>query len=204
MCCVKSEQQCCLILSGATTAVQKCVLLSLLRRAQSLRLYEGHPVRPHVRVQIPFRFEHLPAHFAFGVRRPVGEVQLVLSLALVVAAAASSVAPRQALRLLQPVDDEEVSGQRRVGGVAEAALPTLEGRAVELVLREVLVEGGDVLGGETADGALVNFEDVHLELLQRLRVGAPGAQAGRPLIVLLLPLLAEGLWRGWRGCIRAL
>lgn len=61
-----------------------------------------------------------------------------------------------------------MSGQRTVGGVAEAALLTLVGRAIGLVLGNVLVESRDVLGGEAADGTLVNFKDVHLEPLQWL------------------------------------
>jgi len=147
-----------------------------------------------VSVQVPLGFKHTPAHFAFGTRCPVCNVQLVLPPTLVVVLAPSGVAA-EALRLLQPVDDEEVSGQRAAGGEARAALRTLVGRAVGLVLGNVLVENRGVLGGEAADGTLVDFEDVHLEPLQRLRVGAPGVQARRPFFLCLLPLGAEGLER---------
>ena len=135
--------------------------MSLLRRAQSLRLYERHPMCPHVSVQVSLRLEHLPAHFAFCIWRPIWNVQLVLPLTLVVVLA-PPVVSSETLRLLQPMDNEEVSGQRAVGGVAQAALLTLVGRAVRLVLGNVLVESCDVLGGEAADGTLVNFKDVHL------------------------------------------
>lgn len=152
---------------------------------------------PHVSIQVSFRFKHLPAHFAFGVGRPVvvlvRNIQLILSLTLIVVLAPSVVAA-ETLRLLQPMDDEEVSGQRAVGGVAQAALLALVGRAVGLVLGNVLVKSRDVLCGEAADGALVNFKDVHLEPLQRLRVRGPGVQTWRTLILFWLPFGAEGLW----------
>ena len=118
-------------------------------------------------VQFPLRVKRLPAHFAFGVWRPV--VVFVRHVRLVLVAAAPSVAPGETLRLFQPMDDEAVSGQRGVRGVAEAALLTLVRRSVRLVLGKVLVEGADVLAGEAANGALVNFENVDFELLQRLR-----------------------------------
>ena len=82
-----------------------------------------------------------------------------------------------------------------MGGVAQAALLTLIGRSVRLVLGNVLVEGSDILGGEAADSTLVNFEDVHLEPLQRLQVGAPGVQTRRPFIFVWLPLGALPLKR---------
>lgn len=53
-------------------------------------------------------------------------------------------------------------------GVAQATLLTLIGRAVRLVLGNMLVERCDVLSGEAADCTLVDFKDVHLESLQRL------------------------------------
>lgn len=153
-------------------------------------------MRPHVSVQMSLRFKHLPAHFAFGARRAVvvlvRDVQLVLPLALLVLLA-PPVVSGEALRLLQPMHDEEVSGQRAVGGVAQAALLTLVGGAVGLVLGNVLVESGDVFGGEAAHGALVDFEDVHLESLQRLRVGSPGVQTWRPLSLFCLPFGAQAL-----------
>lgn len=121
---------------------------------------------PHVSVQVALSLEHPAAHFAFGARCPVRHLQLVLPLALVVVVVpAPSVEPGEALRLLQPVDDEEVPGQRAAGGVAQAALLTLVRRAVALVLGDVAAESRDVLGGPAADGALVNFKDVHLEPL---------------------------------------
>lgn len=61
-----------------------------------------------------------------------------------------------------------MSGQRAVGGVAEATLLTLVGRAISPVLGNVFVESSDVLSGVAADSTLVNFEDIHLEPLQRL------------------------------------
>lgn len=123
---------------------------------------------PHVGVQASLRLKHLPTHFAAGARRPaivlIRHVQLILLLTLVVVRA-SAVAPGEALRLLQPMDDEEVAGQRAVGGVAQAALLALVGRAVALVLGNVSVESGEVLGSEAADSTLVHFGDVHFEPL---------------------------------------
>lgn len=123
---------------------------------------------PHVGVQASLRLKHLPTHFAPGARRPavilVRHVQLILLLTLGVVRA-SAVAPGEALRLLQPMDDEEVAGERAVGGVAQAALLALVGRAVALVLGNVSVESGEVLGGEAADSTLVHFGDVHFEPL---------------------------------------
>lgn len=139
--------------------------MSLLSGAQSLRLYERHPMCPHVGIQVSLRFKHLPAHFAFGIWGPV--IQLVLSLTLIVVLA-PCVVSGEALRLLQPMDDKKVSGQRAVGGVTQAALLTLVGRAIGLVLGNVLMESPNVLSGEATDGTLVNFKDVHLEPLQRL------------------------------------
>lgn len=171
--------------------------LSLLGRAQSLRLDERHPMCPHVSVQVALRFKLLAAHFAPGAHGPVvvlhRDVQLVFPLALVVVVLPPSVVAAEALRLLQSMDDEEVAGLRAVGGVAEAALLTLEGRAVGLVLGNVLVESGDVLGGEAADGALVNFEDVHLQPLERLRVGASQVEPRRPHVLFCFPLGVDGL-----------
>lgn len=138
--------------------------MSLLSRDQSLRLYERHPVCPHVSIQVSLRFKHLPAHLAFGIWCPVCNIQLVLSLALIVVLA-PSVVSGETMRLLQPMDDKEVSGQRAVGGVAEATLLTLVAQAIGLVLGNVLMESCDVLSGEAADGTLVNFKDVHLEPL---------------------------------------
>lgn len=70
--------------------------------------------------------------------------------------------------LLQPVDDKEVSGQRAMGGVAQAAFLTLVGRAIRLVLGNVFMESRNVLSGDATDSTLVNFKDVYLEPLQRL------------------------------------
>lgn len=123
---------------------------------------------PHVGVQASLCFKHLPTHFAAGARRPavvlVRHVQLILPLTLVVVRA-SAVAPGETLRLLQPMDDEEVAGERAVGGVAQAALLALVGRAVALVLGNVSVESSEVLGGEAADSTLVHFGDVHFQPL---------------------------------------
>lgn len=123
---------------------------------------------PHVGVQAPLRLKHLPAHFAPGAGRPivvlVGNVQLVLPLALVVVRA-PPVVPAEALRLLEAMDDEEVAGERPVGGVAQAALLALVGRAVALVLGDVSVKSCEVVGGEAADSTLVNFGDVHFKPL---------------------------------------
>lgn len=124
-------------------------------------------MRPHVGVQAPLRLKHLPTHFAPGAGRPVvvlvGNVQLVLPLALVVRA--PLVVPAEALRLLQAMDDEKVAGERPVGGVAQATLLALVGRAVALVLGDVSVKSCEVVGGEAADSTLVYFEDVHFEPL---------------------------------------
>lgn len=124
---------------------------------------------PHVDVQASLRFKHLPTHFAPCAGRPaivlVPDIQLVLPLALVIAGGASAVVPGEALRLLHAMDDEEVAGERAVGGVAQAALLALVGRAVALVLRNVSVESGEVLAGEAADSTLVDFGDVHFEPL---------------------------------------
>lgn len=126
---------------------------------------------PHVGVQAPLRFKHLPTHFAPGAGRPVvtlvRNVQLILPLALIVVRA-PAVVPAEPLRLLQAMDDEEVAGERAVGGVAQAALLALVGRAVALVLGNVCVKSREVLGAEAADGTLVHFEDVHFEPLQWL------------------------------------
>lgn len=123
---------------------------------------------PHVGVQAPLRFKHLPAHFAPGAGRPVvvlvRNVQLVLPLTLVVIRA-PAVVPAEALRFLQAMDDEEVAGERPVGGVAQAALLALLGRAVALVLGNVSVKSCEVLGGEATHSTLVHFEDVHFEPL---------------------------------------
>lgn len=172
------------------------VVLSLFGCTQSLCLYERHPVCPHVSVQVSLGFKHLPTHLAFSIWRPVTvlvrNIQLVLSLTLLILLALSSI-PGEAVRLLQPVNDKEVSGQRAVGGVAQAALLTLVRWAVTLVLRNVIVESGDVFGGEAADSTLVNFEDVHLKPLQWLWCGAPGVQPRTSLIIFCLPFGAEAL-----------
>lgn len=85
---------------------------------------------PHVSIQVSLRFKQLPTHFALGIRCPVivlvCNVQLVLSLTFVVVLAPSVVSAKT-LRLLKPMDDKEVSGQRAVGGVAQAALLALVG-----------------------------------------------------------------------------
>lgn len=85
---------------------------------------------PHVGVQAPLGFKHLPTHFAPGAGRPivvlVGSVQLILPLTLVVICA-PPVVPAEALRLLQAMDDEEVAGERPVGGVAQTTLLALVG-----------------------------------------------------------------------------
>ena len=181
------------------------ISLSLLSRAQSLWLYERHPMCPHVSVQVSLRFKILPTNFAFGVWRPVVvlicNIQLVLSLTLVVVFA-PSVVPDEALWLLQPMHDKEVSGQWAVRGVAQATLLTLIGRAVRLVLRNVLVERCDVLGGEAADCTIVDFKDVHLEPLQWLWVRTPRVQAWSPVILLWLPFWAEALWWGLNLLVR--
>lgn len=121
---------------------------------------------PHVGVQAPLCFKHLSTHFAPGAGRPivvlVRNVQLILPLTLVVIHAPPIVSA-EALRLLQAMDDEEVAGERPVGGVAQAALLALVGRAVALVLGNVSVKSCEVLGGEAADGTLVHFEDVHFK-----------------------------------------
>lgn len=65
-------------------------------------------------------------------------------------------------------------GQGDVRRVAEAALAALVGRAVRLVLRDVLVELQQVLRGEAAHGALVHLEHIDLQLLQGLRDGSSG------------------------------
>lgn len=88
---------------------------------------------PHVSVQLSLRFKHLPTNFALCVRCPiivlVCNIQLVLSLTFIVILAPSIVSGK-ALWLFQSMDDKEVSGQRAVGGVAQAALLTLVGRAI--------------------------------------------------------------------------
>lgn len=98
--------------------------------------------------------------------------------------------------------DKEVSGQWAVRGVAQATLLTLIGRAVRLVLGNMLVERCDVLSGEAADCTLVDFKDVHLESLQRLWVRAPRVQAWSPVILLWLPFWAEALWWGLNWLVR--
>ena len=178
-------------------AMLKSEFFSLLSSTQSLRLDKGHSMCPHVSVQVSLSFKHLPTHFAFGVGFPivvlVRNVQLVLPVNLIIIIPAPSVVSGEAVRLLQPMIDEEVSGQWSVGGVAQAALLTLEGRAIGLVLGNVFVESGDVLWGEPTNRTLVNFGDVHLEPLQRLWVWSPGVQTWRSLILLWLPLWAGGL-----------
>lgn len=123
---------------------------------------------PHVGVQAPLRFKHLPTHFAPGAGCPivilVRNVHLILLLTLV-AIRAPPIVSAQALGLLQAMDDEEVAGKRPVGGVAQAALLALVGRAVALVLGNVSVKSCEVLAGEAADSTLVHFEDVHFEPL---------------------------------------
>lgn len=123
---------------------------------------------PHVGVQDPLCFKHLPTHFAPGAGCPivvlVRNVQLILPLTLVVIRS-PPVVPAESLRLLQAMDDEEVAGERPVGGVAQAALLALVGRAVALVLGNVSVKSCELLGGEAADSTLVHFEDVHFEPL---------------------------------------
>lgn len=155
---------------------------------------------PHVSIQVSLRFKHLPTHFAFGIWCPITvlvcNIQLVLSLTL------PPVVSDETMRLLQPMDDEEVSGQRAVWGVAQAALLTLVGRAIRLVLGNVLVESCDVFSGEAADGTLMNFKDVHLEPLQRPWVGAPGIQTWRPLVLFWLPFGAEGLQKRLKWLVR--
>lgn len=123
---------------------------------------------PHVGVEAPLCFKHLPTHFAPGAGRPilvlVCNVQLILPLTLVVIHP-PPVVPAEALRLFQAMDDEEVAGERPVGGVTQAALLALVGRAIALVLGNVCVKSCEVLGGEAADRTLVHFEDVHFEPL---------------------------------------
>lgn len=67
---------------------------------------------PHVSVQVSLCLKQLPADFALGIWCPVvifiRNIQLVLSLTFVVVFAPT--VPGQSLRLLQPVDDKEVSG----------------------------------------------------------------------------------------------
>lgn len=64
--------------------------------------------------------------------------------------------------------DEEVSGEGDVGGVAETAFPALVGRAVGFMLGDMFVELKEVLGREAAHRTLVDFENVDLQLFQRL------------------------------------
>lgn len=156
-------------------------------------------------VQASLRLKRLPTHFAPGAGRPVlvlvADVQLVLPLTLVAALRPPPAVPAEALRLLQPVDDEEVAGERPVGGVAQAALLALVGRAAAPVLGDVAVEGGQVLGGEAADGALVHVGDVPFEPLRRLRLGGPGVQSQELVSVLFFGLSfgTEGLRGGVIG-----
>lgn len=70
---------------------------------------------PHVSVQVSLRFKQLPTHFALGIWCPVVvlvcNIQLVLSLTFVVVVVlAPSVVSGKTRRLLQPMDDKEVSG----------------------------------------------------------------------------------------------
>ena len=95
-------------------AMLKSEFFSLLSCTQSLRLDKGHSMCPHVSVQVSLSFKHLHTHFAFGVGFPivvlVRNVQLVLPLTLIIIPG-PSVASGEAVRLLQPMNDEEVSGQ---------------------------------------------------------------------------------------------
>lgn len=124
---------------------------------------------PHVCVQTPLCLKHLVTHFTFGLRRPVVQAvpragtQLVLSLVLI--GCNGSITSGQLPRLLLLVDNEKMSGQGAGRSVAQTTLPALEGGAVRLVLRNVVVEGDEVLGGEAAHGTLVDLEHVNLELL---------------------------------------
>lgn len=169
--------------SNIYTAQRFVVILECVKSffccTKSLCFDEGHPMCPHVSIKLPLCFKHLAAHFTFRIRRPVfvlvSNIQLVFSLTLFVLFA-PPVVPAQTLRLLQPMDDEEMPGQRAVGCVAQAALLTLIRGAVGLVLWDVFVESSDVLSGEAADGTFVKFDDVHLQPLQRLQPGAPGGQ----------------------------
>lgn len=68
--------------------------------------------------------------------------------------------------------DEEVPGKGDVGGVAKAAFPALVGRAVRLMLGDVFVELKEVLCCEATHRTLVDFENVDLQLLQRLSDGS--------------------------------
>lgn len=151
---------------------------------------------PHVSVQVSLRFKHLPTHLTFSVWCPIAvlisNIELVLSLTLLIFLAPSVISAK-ALRLLQPVDNKEVSGQWAVGGVAQAALLTLVRWAVRLVLRNVLLERSKIFSGEAADSTLVNFEDVHLKPLQWLRDSAPGVQPWISFIIFCLPFGAEAL-----------
>lgn len=69
---------------------------------------------PHVSIQVALCFKQLPTHFAFGIWCPiivlVCNFHLVLPLTLIIVLA-SSVVPGETLRLLEPMDDEEMSGQ---------------------------------------------------------------------------------------------
>lgn len=67
----------------------------LLGGAQSFRLYERHPMCPHVSVQVSLCLKQLPADFALGIWCPVvvfiRNIQLVLSLTFVVVVFAPAV-----------------------------------------------------------------------------------------------------------------
>jgi len=161
-----------------------------------------------VRVQLSLGVKRLPAHFAPRPRLPVvvlvGHVRSVFRSDVWVAVVGAGVrgagvrtsASRQVVVVLQPVHDEEVAGQRVVGGVAEAALLALVRRAVRLVLGDVQAEGGRILGaGEAADGALVApLEDVDLGLLHRWWLLLAIVARGTLIAVLLLLLLLLFLW----------
>lgn len=129
-------------------------LTSLFSSIQSLGLDEGHAVRAHVRVQCGFCVKRFAAHPALCVWYVRG-VLLLLG--------------RHARHLLQPVDDEQVTGERIAWCVAQTALHALVGRTVSLVLREVLLEQTGLGAGETAHGASVRLQNGHLQLFYGLR-----------------------------------
>lgn len=64
--------------------------------------------------------------------------------------------------------DEEVSGEGHVGRVAESTLPALVRRAIGFMLRNVFMKLEKIFCCKATDSTLVNFENVYLELLQRL------------------------------------
>ena len=61
------------------------------------------------------------------------------------------------------------------------------------MLGDVATEGVHLFSGEATDGTRALFENVHLELLQGLSLGAPGLRIGRPLVFFLVSLRAGSL-----------